>query len=508
MKRPADALASYDQAIALAPALLGVHNNRGLMLMALERQSEALAAFDRELAINPVDAKTLNNRGVALFDLGRSADALDSYDRALALDPDYAEAINNRGVALRKLKRPADALACHERAMALRPGYIDAFRNSIAALRELGRLEEALSACEQALAVDSADPDTLASYALVQYDIGKFEGAIAAIDKALESDPRNAEAVFSRAMIALKLGDFEAGWRDYETRFDQKDYGAHALHMDLPRWSGEPIAGKHVIVYEEQGLGDVIQFARYLPLLAEAGATVTFYVKSKLHRLLRPLAKSVEIIDEPKPGYYDYQAAIMSLPRGFGTTHATIPANVPYLQPEPDLIDRWRDRINPAGFKIGIIWQGNPDSNADIGRSYPVAALQAIAGIPGVRLISLQRYHGLDQLTRLPAAMQVETLGDDFDSGPDAFVDTAAVMASLDLIITSDTANAHLAGALGRPVWIAVKHVCEWRWLCDRSDNPWYPTARIYRQTARGDWPGVFDAMAKDLSQMLSGPNG
>ena len=219
-----------------------------------------------------------------------------------------------------------------------------------------------------------------------------------------------------------------------------------------------------------------------------------------MHRILSVSAPSVRLVAAPPTGEaFDFQCALMSLPGTFGTSCENLPSSVPYLFAEEGMVARWRERLGDHGLKIGICWQGNPDGKADIGRSFPLRCFQPLAAISGVRLISLQKAHGLDQLENLPSGMEVETLGEEFDGGPDTFIDTAAVMSCLHLIITSDTSVAHLAGALGRPVWVALKHVPDWRWMLGRSDSPWYSTMRLYRQAIRDDWDSVFDQVTADV---------
>ena len=252
----------------------------------------------------------------------------------------------------------------------------------------------------------------------------------------------------------------------------------------------------------DHGLGDTIQFFRYLPLMAAAGVEATFVCPPRLRRLLSSKAK-VRFADSPPEGEpFDAQIAISSLPRAFGTRLETIPAAVPYLAAEPALREIWLKRIGAEGFKVGVVWQGNPDPEADRARSMPLTALAPLAEIAGVRLISLQKGVGEEQLSNLPPSMRVETLGADFDAGADAFVDTAAAMTCLDLVVTCDTSIAHLAGALAVPVWVALKSDAEWRWLTERADSPWYPTMRLFRQTRRGVWSDVFEAMASELAQL------
>ena len=276
--------------------------------------------------------------------------------------------------------------------------------------------------------------------------------------------------------------------------------------MKVPTWRGEDLSGCRLLVFSEQGLGDVIQFARYLPLLAERNCKIAFLAPAKLARLLRLSIHAIEVVSKLSDVQgVDFQVALMSLPHQFNTEPSSIPNKVPYLKAEPKLEARWRARIGTRGFRIGIAWQGNPSTKIDEGRSVPLEEFVPLAGIPGIRLISLQKHVGLNQLACLPTDVKIETFGDDLDAGPDAFVDTAAVMNSLDLIITSDTSIAHLAGGLGRPTWVALKYVPDWRWLLDREDCPWYPTLRLFRQAERDDWRSVFSKIERELHALLGG---
>jgi tetratricopeptide (TPR) repeat protein len=427
------------------------------------RYAEALDSFDAALGLRPKDADLWNSRAGALRKLGRLEESAAATREALRLKPRFAEAALNLGVALLKLDRCDEALAAFEAAGDARPGYGAAFNGQALALRALGRLGEALAA---------------------------FEAAEALGDR---------EAVSGRGCVDLMLGDFERGWEGYEARWVDGKSLAEALGARFPKWRGPGRAGERVLVMNDHGFGDTIQFCRYLPLMAAAGAEPTFLCPPRLHRLLSSLT-GIRLIAERSPSErFDAQIAVSSLPRAFATRLDNVPASVPYLAAEPERARKWAARIGAEGFKVGIVWQGNPNPEADMARSAPLAAFAPLAAIPGVRLISLQLGAGVGQLADLPAGMRVETLGDDFDAGPDGFVDTAAAMGALDLVVTCDTSVAHLAGALARPTWVALKQVAEWRWLRDRDDSPWYPTMRLFRQTRRGEWSDVFAAMTAEL---------
>ncbi len=504
--RAQEALASYDRVLAIKPDFLDAHNNRGVLLMDLGRAQEALASYDRALAIKPDYIDALNNRGNALRDLGRPEEALAMCDQALAIKPDFAEALNTRGAVLRQLKRPEEALASYGKSLAIKPDYPEAHNNRGNALRDLGRLEEAVASYERALALKPNYPEAHNNRGNALKDLGHLDEAMASYDKALAVKPSYDEAACNRGLLFLLLGKLESGWLDYERRWNRGNGARRKLIAPYPFWKGEDLSGKRIIVYEEQGFGDVIQFSRYLNKLSERGAQVAFLARPSLHRLLKSFTPQIRLIDDhPANEPFDYQSALLSLPTAFRTTLDTIPADGPYLRPEPALAAKWRDRVGGHGLKVGICWQGNPTSKVDVGRSIPLRCFKALSAIPHVRLISLQKNYGLDQLAELGADLKIETLGPEFDAGADAFIDTAAVMSCLDLIVTSDTSIAHLAGALGRPAWAGLQWMPDWRWLLDRADSPWYPTMTLYRQKRMGDWDGVFERMAGDLARLSRG---
>jgi tetratricopeptide (TPR) repeat protein len=533
LNRADEALAAYGRAIALKPDYAQAHNNRGTMLAGLGRASEALADFDRALAFDPRYAKALDNRGGVLVTLRRPKEALESLDRAIALMPNLASAHDGRGTALAMLQRPAEALESHDRAVALDPGSPSAHNNRGTALAALGRHGEALESHDRAIALDPAlalahnnrgaalghldrtvegleslDRAIALKPDLVQAcinrgnflnDLGRHDEALASFDQALAHDPDSADAHFGKSQALLALGRFAQAWPHYEWR--KRRLAESAFHAQgRPQWTGrENLSGKTLFIEAEQGLGDTIQFCRYAPLAADRGARVVLTAQPALAGLLQSLDPRVEILAVPAvPDRFDYHAALLSLPGAFETTLETIPATSPYLRASPERMAAMRGRIGDAGFKIGVCWQGSYLAGT---RSFPLDALAGIAHFPQVRLFSLQKGAGSEQLDTLPGGMTVERLGTDF---PQDFADTAAAMAVLDLVISCDTSVAHLAGALGRPVWVALRHAAEWRWLKERPDSPWYSGMRLFRQSAPRDWPSVFRAMEMELAFKLS----
>jgi len=408
-------------------------------------------------AATPEDVFT---QAAELKQQGRLAEALLSYDQAIALKPDYAHAFNNRGNVLQIMGRLEEAVASYRQAIAFKPDYAFAFNNLGGALRLLKRFDEAIAAYDQAVALQ----------------------------------PDYAAALTNRAQSKLLLGRMSEGWRDYECRLSEEFRKTLAV-PDIPDWAGESLAGRNILIYAEQGLGDIIQFCRYVPMLSERGANVSLLAPANLLRLLSSLHGKCRVLSS-LTGYdrFDYRCALMSLPYRLGTRLDNIPAPTPYLSVDARRVEHWRDRIGQHGLRVGICWQGKMTS--DPGRSFSLSELYPISQIPGVRLISLQKQSAEEELAHLPPGMSVRAFGEDFDSGPDAFLDTAAMMQNLDLIITCDTAVAHLAGALARPTWLALPYVPDWRWFLDRNDSPWYPTLRLFRQSRRGDWPSVFAEMS------------
>jgi tetratricopeptide (TPR) repeat protein len=502
--RPDEALANFDRAIALDPGFAEAFFNRGNLQAMLEQANAAIASYDQALAIEPDHVDAHNNRGNLLRQLGRYEEALANFKCTTALGPDVAGFWMNRGVAEMKLNRFEDALASHSRAIGLKPGLAEAYHNRGVALREGQWLEDAVDDFDRAIALRPDFAQALNDRGIALKRLGRFDEALASYARALAIKPDDADALFNRGVAHLTLGRMAEGWRDYEHRWRGKSFSGHRPKLDAPHWTGEDLRGRSILVYDEQGIGDCLQFSRYLPWLVERGAAVSFRVRPSLHRLLRSLPGNTRFLASLRPReQFDFQCPLLSLAYRSGTEIADVPESFPYLRAEPERAARWRDKLGSAGFRIGICWQGGP---SDATRNFPLSAAYPLSQIPGVRLISLQKGEGLEQLNTLPAGMHVEQLGEEFDAGPDAFLDTAAVMQSLDLIVTPDTSIAHLAGALARPTWAALKFVPDWRWLLDRRDTPWYPTFRLFRQKTLNGFAAVFEEMAEELRKQRHHP--
>jgi tetratricopeptide (TPR) repeat protein len=504
MRRFDEALARYEHALTVRPHYADALYNRGNTLQELKRFDEALESYDRALAVRPDYADALNNRGNALHELRRFDEALASYDRALDLRPDYAEALYNRGSTLQLLKRVDEALTSYDHALAVRPNYAEALNNRGVALSELKEFDEALASYDRALAARPDYAEAFGNRGNTLHQLKRFDEALASYDRAIAANPGYANGYWNRALNRLLLGRYKHGWADYEWRWEATDFPSKRPNIPVPIWQSEDLAGHHLLIFSEQGLGDIIQFVRYLPLLSQKQGKMIFLVDHKLVRLLRASFSEIDFVStvDSVQGVA-LQVPLMSLPHRFNTEVSSIPNKLPYLRAEAELEACWRARIGERGFKVGIAWQGRPGVKADEGRSISLEQFVPLSRVPGVRLISLQKHFGIDQLSRVPNDVKIETFEDDLDTGPDAFVDTAAIMNNLDLIITPDTSIAHLSGALARPTWVALKYVPDWRWLLDREDSPWYPTLRLFRQPRRDDWASVFTRIEHELRALL-----
>jgi tetratricopeptide (TPR) repeat protein len=491
--RVEESLPSYNRAIALDPQYVDAITNRGNVYVELERPDDALADYERALTLQPNSANTLLKTAKIFFDKQQFDEALVRTDRALALGANTAEAWMRSGNVLFHLDRHREALESYDKVLAINPGDILCAVNRSGSLSALGRPQEALEGLDRALAHNPGDAGALNNKATILKTIGRLDEALETYRVALAANPNDADTQSNYAMTLLLAGDMENGFPAFEHRWRKKANAGKRPELPFPEWGGEPLQGRSILIFAEQGLGDIVQFSRYLPLLKEQGADVGFLVSNRMHQVLResfPQIRLFNDVQQARTARFDVCCAMMSLPLHFRTRLDTIPVAMPYLKTSPERLAHWRDRIGADGFKVGICWQGNPFVAIDAGRSFALEAFAPLANLSGVRLISLQKNDGTEQLA--DCEFPVETLGDDFDAGRDAFVDTTAVMQSLDLVIAPDTSIAHVAGALGRPVWVALKHVPDWRWMLGRDDSPWYPTLRLFRQTEAGNWQDVF----------------
>jgi tetratricopeptide (TPR) repeat protein/ADP-heptose:LPS heptosyltransferase len=496
-----EALASYQHALRIKPDFPDVYHSLGLTLSKLSRRDDAANAYRKAIDLKPDFASAYNNLGIIYLDRGKQAEAIKNFRQAIRLQAESPEAHNNLGIALAELDKQEEAVVCYREALRLRPDYAEAHNNIGNALRDLGQVDEAIARFNDALRLKPEYAEAYNNLGIALVIENRLEDAVALYGRALELKPDYPDARKNRSLAWLAQGDFQQGWREYEFRWHNKHMPPRKFAQ--PRWDGSPLAGRTIMIYPEQGLGDSIQFVRFLPLLQQQGGKVVFECQRALVNLLSSCRGFDALVPEKTPlPPFDVQAPMMSLPHLLGVHSEAVPAEAPYIFPEPNRIRLWGQLLaHLSGFKVGIAWQGNPRFKADRHRSVPLRHFAPLASVPGVRLISLQKGKGTEQMAS--AGFRLLELGNDLDKAG-AFLDTAAIMQNLDLVITSDTAIAHLAGALGVPVWVAVTFAPDWRWMRNRTDSPWYPTMRLFRQPKRADWPSVFAQMKDALSQLVA----
>lgn len=492
--RNGEAVESYERAIALNPAHADAYYNRGISLTAVQRLEPAVESYDRVIAINP-SAEAFLNRGIALSGLGRHTEALASYDGAIALKPGYPRAHNNRGVALGLLDDQTRALESYDRAIALKPDYVEAHNNRGIALLKLDRASEALSSHERAIALapDCADAHYERGNAL--RELGRFAEAAASFEKAIALKPDHASAHWNLADCRLLFGDFERGWREYAWRW--KPGSGRAEEFARPLWLGEqPLENRTVLLHSELGMGDTLNFCRYARKVADLGARVVLEVQPPLVPLLAGLDGVSDVVPrgELLP-LFDYHCPLMSLPMVFRANLGSIPADIPYVRTDPARVASWQARLGVKnGPRIGLVWGGSMRLSNDK-RSIALAQMLPLIA-PWAEWVSLQKEVRESDAALLESRPDLRHFGAQLTD----FAETAALMQSMDLIVSVDTGVAHLAGAIGKPVWILLPFVpVDWRWMLEREDSPWYPSARLFRQPAKGDWARVIARISDEL---------
>jgi tetratricopeptide (TPR) repeat protein len=493
-------------AIAVAPGNPVYHHHLGLALRQLGRAEDAVASFRAALARDERSALTHTCLGNALKALGRFAEAVAAHQRAVELDPSFAQGWSNLGLTYRAQGKLDDAAATLRKALTLSPGVADLHHNLGNTYLVAGKLAQAEASLAAAIEIDRGHVRARVDLATALKEQGKLDEAIEALERLIADHPDCADAHFNLALALLMKGDTRRGWVEYEWRRQVADIPIR--RVAAPLWDGSPLAGRALLVHAEQGLGDTIQFVRYGRFLRERAGPgrVLFETHPPLARLLAGTAGFDDVVPRGQAlPAFDVHLPLMSAP---GLLHAAplgVPEAVPYLAAEADRIAVWRERLGAVGrCRIGLAWQGNPSYRADHRRSIPLAALRPLAALAGVRLISLQHGAGTEQLRDGSAVgFAVEDLGAELDRDG-AFVDTAAVVRCLDLVVCSDSALAHLAGGLGARVWVALAAVPDWRWGLTGETMPWYPTMRLFRQRCAGDWDEVFSRMARALEDELS----
>jgi len=488
------------RAIAFRPDYAEAHYNLGNALKDKGQLDEAIAAFRQAIALNPNLPEAHINVGNAWKDKGQLDEAIAAYRQAIALRPNYAEAHNNLGNALRIKGQLDESIAAYRQAIALRPNYPEAHINLGNAWNYKGQLDEAIAAYRQAIALRPNFAEALSNLGNVLKDNGQADEAVAAFLQAIALNPNLPEPHYNLSLSLLALGDFHQGWEEHEWRWKCKEFPSAARNFAQPRWDGCPLEGRSLLLHTEQGLGDAVQFIRYLPLAAQRGARIIIECQAELQRLFQTMSGNYQTVvrGQPLPAF-DLHCPLLSLPRVFGTNFANLPQIVPYLSPDPALVEAWSRTLGaPDGqLRVGLAWAGNPLYKWDRTRSVNLQQLAPFAAARGVKFYSLQKGPPGEQAKNPPVGLELVDLGPELND----FVDTAAVMSLMDLIITTDTSVPHLAGALGRSVWVMLQLVPDFRWLRDRTDSPWYPTMRLFRQPTWGDWDSVITRVVDALSQ-------
>lgn len=497
------AIASFRQAARLQPDLAESHNNLGVALMQRGDLAEAAASLRQAVTLRPDYAEAQQNLGTALQGLGNLNEAVDSFFQAVRARPDYLEAHQSLASIFFTQGRLDEAGRHYRRVVELKPDDWAAHFQLGSVLKDQGDLAGAVQCWQRTVQLRPDYAEARSNLAAALQELGRVDEAVAGFRETLQLQPDLPDVHHNLAMALLLSGDFEQGWREYEWR--ERASGVRPISFPQPRWHGEPLAGRQILLHTEQGLGDTFQFVRYAQLVKDRGGKVLLLAPEKL----APILRSCPGVDawygkgDTLPDF-DVYSPLQSLPYLCGTRLASIPAQVPYLFADKALVAEWRGKLADLdGYKVGIHWQGNPNYKADRQRSIPLAQFAPLASVPGVRLISLQRGFGTEQLSA--ASFPVHDLGDAVDRASGPFMDTAAILRNLDLVITSDTSLPHLAGALGVPVWVALPFVPDWRWLLGRSDSPWYPTMRLFRQQRPGDWTTVFRAVRTALQERMQG---
>ena len=511
LKRFEAAVESYRQAIRLRPDYAEAHSSLGSTLADMGAFEEAITHYDQAIAIDSNYAEAFCNRGMALNDLKRFDHALANYDEAIRIDPCYYQAFNNRGLVLVQMRKLDSAILSYNRAISLRPNYAEAFSNRGLAQVELGQFEAALESYDRAIEIRSDFAEAHNNRGNTLTSLKNLDAAIVSFDKAIQMKPDLAEFHWNRSLALLISGDFERGWEEYEWRRQVQVFELAKQRFKQPIWLGETsLQGKTILLHSEQGLGDTIQFARYTKLIAEAGAKIIFETQPPLMRLLEQLEGVNELIPRGAvPSLpFDVHCPLMSLPFAHGTVISTIPRDLPYLKAEKAKSLEWKSRLGEHHKpRIGLVWSGGfrPDQPelwaVNSRRNIPLEKIAELRRIDA-NFYSLQKGEPAEgELSLRRHSVWPEPNFFVFSEDLKDFSDTAALIDNLDLVISVDTSTAHLAGAMGKPVWILNRYDGCWRWLLDTNDSPWYPTAKLYRQKKTGCWDDVMKQVQRDLAE-------
>jgi tetratricopeptide (TPR) repeat protein len=530
----------YGKTIQFAPDFMEAYYNLGLVYASQSDSNKAILCYRKSLELRPEFAAAHNNLGRALLDTGRLKQAVECFQRAIRLKPDFAEPHYNLGDAYHRLKQPATAVEHFQRAVQIQPRMLEAYNNLGNVWQELGNLDaaienysqvvrlkpelaegyynlgSALRAQERFIEATEAlqcalklKPDYAEAYnnlGLSRKSLGDLNQAAALFSQALRIKPDLAEAHWNRSFTYLLQGNFDDGWKDYDWRFRLEKWTTiYPFRLSKPRWDGKPAPDQRILIHDEQGLGDTIQFVRYLPLARPLCGRLIFETRDSLIPLLRGFPGIDELIGRSADGIpaadFDLHMPLLRLPGLFRTTSKTIPSRVPYLFAPQEKIDLWKNRLAGDGLKVGLVWAGRPQHANDRNRSCLIAHFHRIIAIRPIQFVGLQKGRAAAQIDDLPLQLRFRNFGGELED----FTDTAGLLHNLDLVISVDTAVAHLAGALGKPVWVLLPFIPDWRWMMNRQDSPWYPTMKLFRQKRFGDWANVIETVTEELNKLLDG---
>jgi tetratricopeptide (TPR) repeat protein len=496
----AGAIAEYREAIRLRPDYADAHNNLAGLLQATGQKEQAMESFRVVASLRPNDADAAFNFAKASSTAGKTEPAIAAFRRAIELRSDFLDAISELLIALGHKGMVDEAISLARRAVALRPDLSHTHNNLGWVLQKKELFNEAAAEYQRAIELQPEYPEAYNNLGSVLFEAARFHEAIDALQKALSFQPDYAAIASNIGMMMLTVGDFEHGWPLYEAR---RRVIPVSLDRDSskPRWDGSDLAGKRIVIQSEQGFGDSIQFVRYVPLVQARGGRVILQCQPALTRIFSSIQGAEQILGDNDPlPEFEVHTRLLSLPAIFKTSLESIPADIPYLHADPALVNYWRQRLGnePSGLKVGVSWAGSPTHPQDRNRSLSLAALAPLAQVPNIRFYCIQKGEAAKQAQSPPAAMNLTDWTNDLND----FADTAALATNLDLVITVDSAVAHLVGALGIQTWVFIQFIPDWRWLLDRDDSPWYPTIRLFRQPRRWDWERPIQHVAEELAHL------
>ena len=496
------AIDAYRQAISLKPDYAEAYANMAGALQWQGQYADAVESCKKAIQLQPALAGAYYNLANILRQQGRHDEAIENYQQVILLRPDFAMAYGNMAVTLKEQHRDAEAIESYKQAIRLMPADATLRHDLGAVLKDCHRYDEATENYKQALRLNPDYAEAYNSLGVAMKERGHCTEAIGNYEQAIRLKPDYADAHWNKSLALLLSGRLSEGWKEYQRRYDDLNSKNSPYYSKKTLWDGSSFAGKTLFVRYQQGLGDNIQFARYLPMVKERGGTVIYETKKPLTNRLRTLGGIDELVEASANGRpaanFDLHISLMDLPRVFATTIETIPSSIPYLYADPAKAKVWRNRIVRKDLIVGIVWAGAPAHRNDRNRSCTLADFAPLAGIDGIQLYGLQKGDATRQADEASTGIIAENLGQDFEN----FTDTAAAIENMDLVISVDTAVLHLAGAMGKPAWALLPFAPDWRWMLERQDSPWYPTMKLFRQKSPGDWNDVFADVKKELQAL------